>query len=84
MGMIASFISEYSSFKYIKIIVSLRIFLQHPGIQSHHQLLILFRSMFTSTIFPHHISDSSSFSYSEMFYVAIAFCISSFYLSYNR
>lgn len=40
--------------------------------------------MVTCTIFPHHISDSSSFGNSEMFYVFIALFVSTLYLSNDR
>ena len=47
-------------------------------------MLIFFSTMITSTIFSHHISDSSSFSHSEMFYMFIAFFVPSIYLSDDR
>lgn len=84
MSMIYSFISERSLAYYLEIIVSFWIFINHTSVKSVHQFLILFWAMITCSVFPHHISNSGSFSYSEMFYMFVYFFISCFYLSYNR
>ena len=68
----------------LKVVISYWIFIQHTNIKSIHEFFILFRRMFTSTIVSHHISNFSSFSYSKMFYMAIAFFISSLHLSNDR
>ena len=77
-------ISSHFSFYYFIIIISRWIFKCHTSIESIHKLLIFFSTMVTSSVFPHHISNSSSFCHSEVFYVIINLFISSLYLSYNR
>ncbi len=84
MRMIISFISECSLSYYFKIIISFWIFTYHPSIESHHQILIFFSTVITCTVLPHHISDSGSFSHSEVLYVFVALFVSYFYLSNDR
>ena len=80
MGMFWWFIKIGSCYHFV-VIISQWILPSHSGIEPIHELLIFFSTMITCTIFPHHISDSGSFSYSEMFYVFVCFLISWFDLS---
>ena len=52
--------------------------------QSVHQCLVFFGTVISCTISPHHISNSSSFCYPEMFYMLICFFVSRLYLSDDR
>ena len=82
MSMIGWFFAYFSSHFFI--VISFRIFACHSSIKSHHQFLIFFSIMITSTILPHHISNPGCFSYSQMFYMFVNLLIPSFYLSDDR
>ena len=57
---------------YIIVIVSQWILYCHTSIEPTHKLFVFFSTMVASTIFPHHIRDSSSFSNSEVLNMFVA------------
>lgn len=73
-------VSSYS----FKIIVCSWIFSCNTSIEPRHELLVFCWKVLSCSVLPHHISDSCSLSYSQMFYMAVCIFISCLYLSNDR
>lgn len=66
------------------IVISPWSFSNHSCVEPTHKLFVFFSTVITCAIFPHHICDYSSFCYSEVFYMFVAWFISTFDLSNDR